>query len=87
MALDRLLNRIEVLEIVPLSYPTIWLRMRAGTFPRSVQIGEGQFGRVAWWESEIEEWLKTRPRTVLKGDKPPKEKGTKPRVRIRQVGK
>ena len=67
--MERLLYKGEVLDICGISYPNIWSQMRAGTFPRSVKVGEGKFGRVAWRESEIEEWVKARPRTILKGDK------------------
>jgi len=34
-----------------------------GEFPRRIQLGAG---RVAWSESEIEEWIRTRPRGPLK---------------------
>ena len=67
--MERLLYKGEVLELTGISYPNIWSQMRAGTFPRSVKVGEGRFGRVAWREGEIEEWIKTRPRNILKGDK------------------
>jgi len=30
----RLIDKRQLLERVPLSYPTIWKRMKAGTFPR-----------------------------------------------------
>jgi len=60
----RLLSRREVMERVPVSYPTIWKRMRAGTFPRSREIG----GKVCWVESEIEKWIADLPVAKLKGD-------------------
>ena len=77
--MERLLYKGEVLELTGISYPNIWTQMRAGTFPRSVKVGAGKFGRVAWREWEIEEWIKTRPRTILKGDKKPKRKQSKQR--------
>ena len=67
--MDRLLNKADVVEITCLSYPTIWSKMRAGTFPRSFKLGEGKFGRIAWREEEIAEWLNKLPRSILKGDK------------------
>ena len=64
----RLIFRPELKDKVGLSYPTIWKLMRRGEFPRSRRLGEGKFARVAWLESEIEEWIQSRPRQVLKGD-------------------
>lgn len=77
---DRLLFRPELLEAVALSYPTIWLMMRKGTFPRSRQVGH----RVAWLESEVVAWLEALPIKRLKGDadsvdkRPLKHKRKKP---------
>jgi prophage regulatory protein len=60
----RLMTKGEMLERVGMSYPTLWSKMRAGTFPRSVVIG----GRVAWYAHEIDEWLHQLPRQRLKGE-------------------
>ena len=60
----RLLSRREVIDRVPLSYPTIWAMMVRGEFPRSREIG----GKCAWLESEIDNWIANRPRVKLKGD-------------------
>ena len=59
----RLLSRAEVLDKVGISYPAIWKRMRQGTFPRSVCVGE----KVFWIESEIDSWIADLPRRRLKG--------------------
>ncbi len=48
----------EVMELVPLSASTIYKRMGEGTFPRSQNLGGGV---VCWRESEILEWLDSRP--------------------------
>ena len=77
--MERLLRKAEVLEIVCLSYPTVWSRMRAGTFPRSVRLGEGRFARVAWRESDIREWLEKLPVQPLKGDKPKRKQSKQKR--------
>jgi prophage regulatory protein len=58
----KLLDRKTVLERVPLSYATIWKKMRAGTFPRSRDIG----GKCAWIEREIDDWIADRPEVELK---------------------
>jgi prophage regulatory protein len=61
---DRLLSRREVLDRVGVSYPTLWHWMRAGTFPRSRDIG----GKVAFIESEVDRWIANLPIVKLKGD-------------------
>jgi predicted DNA-binding transcriptional regulator AlpA len=60
----KLIGRAEVLSRVPVSFPTIWHWMRAGTFPRSRDIG----GKSAWVEAEVEDWIRNRPVRQLKGD-------------------
>jgi len=60
----RLLSRRQLLERVPLSYTSIWLRMRAGTFPRSVDMG----GKPAWFEHEIDAWMASLPPMKFKGE-------------------
>jgi prophage regulatory protein len=60
----KLLSRKDVLERVPLSYASIWKKMQAGEFPRSRDIG----GKIAWIESEIDEWIAARPIVQLKAD-------------------
>lgn len=52
--LDRLLRKPDVISRVALSYPTIWRKVRAGTFPAPVQISDG---RIAWKESAIVSWM------------------------------
>jgi predicted DNA-binding transcriptional regulator AlpA len=61
----RLLSRREVLDRVPLSYPTLWKMMIDDEFPRSREIG----GKCAWLESEIDDWIRNRPPVKLKGDR------------------
>ena len=61
----KLITKIEVLERVPYSYPTIWAKMRKGEFPRSVQLDDAG-ARVAWYEDEVSDWIESRERTQLK---------------------
>lgn len=63
--LCRLLDRSEVLKLVPVSYPTLWEWMRTGRFPRALRIGEQ---KLAWREDEIRDWINSRPRQELKGE-------------------
>lgn len=51
---QRLLNMKEVIDRVKLSKATIYKRISDGEFPRQISIG-GK--RVAWLESEIDEWI------------------------------
>ena len=66
--MDRLLLKGEVVELVGLSYPTIWGMMKRNEFPRSVVIGRGQAAKVAWRSSEIQSWIESRPRQSFIGD-------------------
>jgi prophage regulatory protein len=60
----RLISKGEILVMIGVSYPTIWQWMRDGKFPRSRELG----GKAAWLESEVEEWIRSRPLRRLKGD-------------------
>lgn len=51
---ERLLRFRQVQDRVPLGRATIYKRMAAGTFPKTVELGGGI---VAWRESEIEQWI------------------------------
>ena len=63
--LPKLISKRELLQIVPLSYPSIWNRMRRGEFPRSIKLDDTG-AKVAWILSEVEEWIASRPRVQLK---------------------
>lgn len=43
---------------IGLSRVTLWRRVRAGTFPRPIDIGN----RYVWRASDIQAWLDSRPR-------------------------
>ena len=62
----RLLAKHEVMAIANVSFPTIWLWMRDGKFPRSRIVG----GKSMWLSSEIEAWLAGLQVRPLKGDAP-----------------
>jgi predicted DNA-binding transcriptional regulator AlpA len=62
----RLLDRHEVCAIAGVTYPSIWLWMREGAFPRSRVVG----GKSMWLSSEIDDWLTSLPVRPLKGDAP-----------------
>jgi prophage regulatory protein len=57
--MDRLFRRRDVEAIVGLSRSSIYAAMKAGTFPVPVKLG---CRTVAWRESEIDEWVNSRPK-------------------------
>ena len=61
---DRLVFKGELLERTGLSFPTIWLMMRKGEFPRSRVVG----GKSAWLAREVDAWFVSLPLRRLKGD-------------------
>jgi predicted DNA-binding transcriptional regulator AlpA len=63
--IDRLITKIEVMDRVGVCYPTIWAWMREGRFPRARGVG----GRSMWLEREVQEWIRSQPVRILKGDK------------------
>ena len=58
----KILELSEVMKAMRLSRSTIYKRMREGTFPDQIKLGESERGerKVVWLESEIEGWLKER---------------------------
>lgn len=57
--LDKLLRLSEVCSSVALAKSAIYERIAAGTFPRPVSVGPKA---VRWRQSEISEWVESRPR-------------------------
>jgi predicted DNA-binding transcriptional regulator AlpA len=57
-------DKLDLLDRIGVSYVTIWKMMCKGTFPRSRAVG----GKLVWLESEINEWIRSLPKTALKGD-------------------
>jgi predicted DNA-binding transcriptional regulator AlpA len=50
-----------LLQIIPVTYPTIWKWMCKDEFPRSKNCG----GKIVWLESDIEDWINRRPQQEL----------------------
>jgi prophage regulatory protein len=57
----RLVKKPTVLDRTGLSNSSLYEKMAAGLFPRSVKIGQRS---VAWREHEIEEWIESRTRNA-----------------------
>jgi predicted DNA-binding transcriptional regulator AlpA len=55
--LPRLLNKKQVLALVPVTFPTLWKWIRRGEFPAPRTIGN----RPMWLETEILDWITSRP--------------------------
>lgn len=62
---DRILRVRDVTERVGLGRTSLWRKERDGEFPRRRVIGGGIVG---YLESEIDEWIRTRP--VVGTDEP-----------------
>ena len=60
----QLISKRQMLELVNLSYPTIWRMAREGRFPRGRVVG----GKVFWFADEIAEWQEHLEPQRLKGD-------------------
>jgi predicted DNA-binding transcriptional regulator AlpA len=66
----RFLTKKEVCDRVRLSFPTIWKRMRDGTFPRAREMSSDQQtnNKIVWLEHEIEEWMLGLPARQYLGE-------------------
>ncbi|MGE3160403.1 MAG: helix-turn-helix transcriptional regulator [Xanthobacteraceae bacterium] len=61
-------SRAQVLEIVPVSYASLWSWMRTGKFPQARELGPsgGRRIKIGWLRSEVHEWIAARPVRQLK---------------------
>ena len=57
----RILNSNEVVKKIGLSKVTVWRMERAGLFPMRINLSDRRMG---WAESEIEDWLDSRPKGI-----------------------
>jgi prophage regulatory protein len=53
----KFIRRRQLTEKTGLSYPTLWRKERSGDFPRRRRLGPNS---VAWIETEVDEWMKSR---------------------------
>jgi prophage regulatory protein len=54
----KFLRKLSVLDHIPFSESTLWRRVKDGSFPPPVRIGERI---VVWRESDIERWEENVP--------------------------
>ena len=59
--MDRILRIPEVVEITGLSRTTIWRRVKSSDFPAPVRLGSLATRSVGWRESQVKDWLDSRP--------------------------
>lgn len=57
----RLLTCAEVEHSVRLSRSSLYRKVREGTFPAPIQVGDRA---IRWREDEIAEWIESRPRST-----------------------
>ena len=55
--MKRILRLSAAKDLTGLSRSSIYLMMRAGTFPRNILLGERAVG---WLETDIQEWIDSR---------------------------
>ena len=60
----KLLRHKAVIEATGLSRMTIWRLERARQFPQRRRLGPSAVG---WVQAEIDEWIASRPATVIEG--------------------
>jgi predicted DNA-binding transcriptional regulator AlpA len=63
-----LLSKPQLLEFLGVSYSSVFNWMRAGLFPLPRVIGpsSGRSSRIAWYASEVQAWLASRPQRQIK---------------------
>ena len=62
---DRLLTHKEVLERLRVKTNTLYRLRKAGVFPQPVKISTRA---VRWWQSDVDDYLRSRPKAETKGD-------------------
>lgn len=59
----KILKKSELINLVGLSYSTIWRLIRANRFPAALQLSDRRIG----WDAEmVQEWLSKRPNGVVR---------------------
>ena len=73
--MSKILRFAEVRERTGLSRATVYRRIRAGTFPAPIDLGDrpGKC-QLGWIEKEIDEWVQARPRHIPRGHGKAKDK-------------
>ena len=64
---EQILRLAEVLAMTGLSRSSLYRRINSGDFPAPIRLGGADSRAVGWRRSEVEAWIKSRPRS----DEPP----------------
>jgi predicted DNA-binding transcriptional regulator AlpA len=62
----KLIKKRELLEIIPLSFPTIWELIRREKFSKPVALGDGPNAPRAWFLDEIADYQENLKRAEYK---------------------
>ena len=65
--MSTILRFAQVRERTGLSRATVYRRIRAGTFPAPLDLGDGDNRSLGWLSDEIDAWVMDRPRVVPQG--------------------
>ena len=66
--MNKILRFAEVRSRTGLSRATVYRRVRRGTFPIPLDLGNGQgHHQLGWIEQEISDWIEARPRHIPRG--------------------
>ncbi len=64
--MTRIIRRRELCTLTGLSYSSIYRRIRRGTFPKAVALGDsGQ--AIGWYAHEVEAWMNNCRRRAVAG--------------------
>jgi predicted DNA-binding transcriptional regulator AlpA len=76
---QRLLMKPQVLELLNVSFPTLYDWMRKDQFPHPIELGppDGKNTALGWLAEEVDEWISSRPRRKFR---PKPESETEPRA-------
>jgi prophage regulatory protein len=61
---DPILRRSEVLHVTGVSRATLYRMLKAGNFPRPVELTENTVG---WLQSSVKTWIESRPKVNANG--------------------
>ncbi|HAS6505326.1 helix-turn-helix transcriptional regulator [Vibrio alginolyticus] len=68
MSTLRIIQLTEVIKKTSISKSTIYRKIEKGLFPSPVRLDDGDSSsntrRVGWFESEVDEWILSRPRVL-----------------------
>jgi prophage regulatory protein len=61
--INRIIRKKELCQLLGLSAPTLWRKVKSGDFPAPLQLGVNSIG---WLESDISQWIETKKEALGK---------------------